>query len=145
MLGGATEVQYAGPDGAIPDRQVIRSAEVQHFAAMRRLLLLHSTVRHNVVHACVLFCMCAGVVPGVPEANHNEPLLPWGRYHQGRVVLGSRVEDACATPADLHHAATMYKQEKFVVCYRADKKKVRHVGRRRLATRGAGPAVGVLA
>jgi hypothetical protein len=66
-----------------------------------------------------------GVVPGVPEANHNEPLLPWGRYHQGRVVLGSRVEAACATPADLHHAATLYKQEKFVICYRADKKKVR--------------------
>lgn len=68
--------------------------------------------------------LCAGVVPGVAEANHNEPLLPWGRYHQGRVVLGSRVEDACAAPADLHHAATLYKQEKFVVCYRPDKKKV---------------------
>lgn len=60
------------------------------------------------------------------EANKNEPLLPWGRYHQGRVVLGSRVEAACATPADLQHAATLYKQEKFVICYRADKKKVRH-------------------
>lgn len=68
--------------------------------------------------------MHAGVVPGVAEANHNEPLLPWGRYHQGRVVLGSRVEAACAMPADLHHAATLYKQEKFVVCYRPDKKKV---------------------
>jgi hypothetical protein len=64
------------------------------------------------------------MVLGVAEANHNEPLLPWGRYHQGRVVLGSRVEAACATPADLHHAATLYKQEKFVVCYRPDKKKV---------------------
>jgi len=63
-------------------------------------------------------------VPGVPEANRHEPLLPWGRYHQGRVVLGSRVEASCATPADLHHAATLYKQEKFVLCYRADKKKV---------------------
>lgn len=65
-----------------------------------------------------------GVVPTVKEANHGEPLLPWGRYHQGRVVLGSRVEAACATPADLHHAATLYKQEKFVICYRADKRKV---------------------
>lgn len=61
---------------------------------------------------------------GVPEANHSEPLLPWGRYHQGRVVLGSRVEAACATPADLAHAATLYKGEKFVVAYRADKKTV---------------------
>lgn len=58
------------------------------------------------------------------EANHGEPLLPWGRYHQGRVVLGSRVEAACATPADLHHAASLYKQEKYIICYRADNKKV---------------------
>lgn len=65
-----------------------------------------------------------GVVPGVADANRREPLLPWGRYHQGRVVLGSRVEAACATPADLHHAAALYKHEKFVVCYRADRKKV---------------------
>lgn len=59
------------------------------------------------------------------EANKGEPLLPWGRYHQGRVVLGSRVEAACATPADLHHAAGLYKHEKFVLCFRADTKKVR--------------------
>ncbi|WIA11604.1 hypothetical protein OEZ85_011709 [Tetradesmus obliquus] len=66
----------------------------------------------------------SGVVPGVKEANKGEPLLPWGRYHQGRVVLGSRVEAACATPADLHHAAGLYKHEKFVLCFRADTKKV---------------------
>jgi hypothetical protein len=64
------------------------------------------------------------VVPGVKEANKNEPLLPWGRYHQGRVVLGSRVEAACATPGDLQHAAGLYKHEKFVLCFRADDKKV---------------------
>jgi hypothetical protein len=70
-------------------------------------------------------CLCvAGVVPGVKEANKNEPLLPWGRYHQGRVVLGSRVEAACATPGDLQHAAGLYKHEKFVLCFRADTKKV---------------------
>lgn len=78
--------------------------------------------------------LATGVVPGVPEANRHEPLLPWGRYHQGRVVLGSRVEASCATPADLHHAATLYKQEKFVLCYRADKKKV-HI----LLRQGASP------
>eukprot|EP00878_Enallax_costatus_P016994 GHUV01017842.1.p1 GENE.GHUV01017842.1~~GHUV01017842.1.p1 ORF type:complete len:446 (+),score=164.94 GHUV01017842.1:1291-2628(+) len=76
-----------------------------------------------------------GIVPTVYEANHNEPLLPWGRYHQGRVVLGSRVEAACATPGDLHHAASLYKQEKYIICYRADKKKV-HI----LLRQGAGPA-----
>jgi hypothetical protein len=67
----------------------------------------------------------AGVVPGVKEANKHEPLLPWGRYHQGRVVLGSRVEAACATPADLQHAAGLYRHEKFILCFRADTKKVR--------------------
>lgn len=86
-----------------------------------------SSRRGSATHRLLLMPLSgpAGVVPGVAEANHNEPLLPWGRYHQGRVVLGSRVEDACAAPPDLHHAATLYKQEKFVVCYRADKKKVR--------------------
>ncbi|KAK9809874.1 hypothetical protein WJX72_000793 [[Myrmecia] bisecta] len=45
-----------------------------------------------------------GVVPGLPEANRNEPLLPWGPYGQGRVVLGARVEEACAGPSDLQAA-----------------------------------------
>ncbi|KAF6257569.1 vitamin B6 photo-protection and homoeostasis-domain-containing protein [Scenedesmus sp. NREL 46B-D3] len=66
----------------------------------------------------------SGTVPGVKEANKNEPLLPWGRYHQGRVVLGSRVEAACATPGDLHHAAGLYKHEKYILCFRSDTKKV---------------------
>lgn len=71
----------------------------------------------------------SGVVPGVPEANKHEPLLPWGRYHQGRVVLGSRVEAACATPADLQHAAGLYRHEKFILCYRTETKKVSRVRR----------------
>lgn len=76
----------------------------------------------------MLYCCIGGIagsVPSVPEANKHEPLLPWGRYHQGRVVLGSRVEGACATPADLAHAAGLYKSERFILCYRPDVKKVR--------------------
>lgn len=76
----------------------------------------------------MLLCCCCpapGVVPSVPAANHSEPLLPWGPYHQGRVVLGSTVEAACAAPADLNHAAALFKNEKFILCYRQDKKKVR--------------------
>eukprot|EP00879_Flechtneria_rotunda_P027668 GHRR01029648.1.p1 GENE.GHRR01029648.1~~GHRR01029648.1.p1 ORF type:complete len:303 (+),score=119.19 GHRR01029648.1:516-1424(+) len=68
--------------------------------------------------------LASGVVPDIQEANKNEPLLPWGRYHQGRVVLGSRVEAACTAPADLNHAAGLYKNEKYVLCYRPDSKKV---------------------
>ena len=69
-------------------------------------------------------------VPGIAEANHKEPLLPWGRYHQGKVLLGARVEQACSTPADLTHAAALFKNEKFIMTYRPDTKKVRMEGTR---------------
>jgi hypothetical protein len=82
-------------------------------------------MNHNLSTYLMTYDVVAGVVPGVKEANKHEPLLPWGRYHQGRVVLGSRVEAACATPADLQHAAGLYRHEKFILCFRADTKKVR--------------------
>jgi hypothetical protein len=44
--------------------------------------------------------VAGGAVPGVKEANKNEPLLPWGRYHQVRVFAcgggGFGVGVACA-------------------------------------------------
>jgi hypothetical protein len=67
----------------------------------------------------------AGAVPNIQEANKREPLLPWGRrYHQGRVVLGARVDQACLGPGELRRAAGAYKNERFVMTYRHDTKKV---------------------
>ena len=57
-------------------------------------------------------------VPGVAEANHHEPLLPWGRYNQGRLVLGASVEAACAAPADLLTAAAAFREGPYLVTYR---------------------------
>jgi hypothetical protein len=61
-----------------------------------------------------------GCVPGVAEANHNEPLLPWGRYNQGRLVLGASVEAACAVPSDLGYAARRFPEGayRYLVTYR---------------------------
>jgi hypothetical protein len=61
----------------------------------------------------LLLLSYAGSVPGIAEANHEEPLLPFGnRYNQGRIVLGARVEQACSSPAALQQAAKQYKGEK---------------------------------
>ncbi|GIL71507.1 hypothetical protein Vretimale_2630 [Volvox reticuliferus] len=66
-----------------------------------------------------------GRVPSVAEANHNEPLLPWGRYNQGRLVLGASVEAACAGPSDLGYAASRFPESsyRYLVTYRPDTKK----------------------
>lgn len=67
----------------------------------------------------------AGAMPGIPEANHNEPLLPWGAHNQGRIVLGASMEQACASPSDvrfvLQHGS---KDSKYILAYRTDHKKV---------------------
>ncbi|KAI8464617.1 MAG: vitamin B6 photo-protection and homoeostasis-domain-containing protein [Monoraphidium minutum] len=65
-----------------------------------------------------------GAVPGVTEANQGEPLLPWGRYHQGRIVLGAAVEDAVHSPAELARAAALFRSERFIVTYRPETRKV---------------------
>ncbi|KAG2430432.1 hypothetical protein HXX76_009956 [Chlamydomonas incerta] len=67
--------------------------------------------------------LTGGQVPGVAEANHNEPLLPWGRYNQGRLVLGASVEAACARPGDLLTAAAAFRDGRYLVTYRPDTKK----------------------
>ncbi|GIL46240.1 hypothetical protein Vafri_3268 [Volvox africanus] len=66
-----------------------------------------------------------GSVPSVAEANRNEPLLPWGRYNQGRLVLGASVEAACAGPSDLGYAASRFPESsyRYLVTYRPDTKK----------------------
>jgi hypothetical protein len=68
-------------------------------------------------------------VPDIAEANHREPLLPWGGYNQGAIVLGATVESACATPTDLAHASALFAKERYVMTYRPDTKKVGGVQR----------------
>lgn len=46
----------------------------------------------------------AGEVPGLVEGNAREPLMPWSDPHNGRVVLGATVEEACAGPGQLKEA-----------------------------------------
>jgi hypothetical protein len=60
----------------------------------------------------------AGTVPGLEEANRNEPLLPWGRYGQNRVVLGARVDEACAGPSKLREALAATGDLPFALTYR---------------------------
>lgn len=40
-------------------------------------------------------------MPGLPEGNYREPLMPWSDPHNGRVVLGATVEEACTGPHQL--------------------------------------------
>eukprot|EP00198_Chlamydomonas_reinhardtii_P013815 XP_001703152.1 predicted protein [Chlamydomonas reinhardtii] len=61
--------------------------------------------------------LTGGQVPGVAEANHHEPLLPWGRYNQGRLVLGASVEAACAAPADLLTAAAAFREGPYLASF----------------------------
>lgn len=58
---------------------------------------------------CVSNTTCiAGQVPGLVEGNEREPLMPWSDPHNGRVVLGATVEEACAGPGQLKEALTRF-------------------------------------
>lgn len=61
-----------------------------------------------------------GIVPGVREANNNEWLLPFGGYHQSRIVLGSCISDAFLSSADLAAVAPIFANERFILSYRFD-------------------------
>lgn len=50
----------------------------------------------------------AGRVPETLEGNYREPLMPWSDPHNGRVVLGATVEEACAGPQQLHDALAAF-------------------------------------
>lgn len=63
-----------------------------------------------------------GVVPDPALANDKEPLLPWGPYGQGRVVLGARVEDACQGPAEYADALHLFSDCPFALTYRPETK-----------------------
>lgn len=57
---------------------------------------------------CLLRRCIAGQVPGLVEGNEREPLMPWSDPHNGRVVLGATVEEACAGPGQLKEALTRF-------------------------------------
>lgn len=56
--------------------------------------------------------LVGGQVPSVCEANHKEPMLPWGAFNQGRVVLGSSVAAAFQGPAQFLALSKVYKDQK---------------------------------
>ena len=66
---------------------------------------------HAVPTVLCLLCCAAGVVPGLTEANTREPLMPWSDPHNGRVVLGACVEDACSGPEQLRAALAAFSGE----------------------------------
>ncbi|MEW5299951.1 MAG: hypothetical protein WDW36_002919 [Sanguina aurantia] len=68
--------------------------------------------------------LSSGVVPGIEEANTNEPLLPWGSYNQGRVVLGATVQEACKGPQELKDALAQYGDRQYMLTYRPEVDKV---------------------
>ena len=61
-----------------------------------------------------------GLVPGVCEANNNEWLIPFGGYHQSRIILGSCIGDAFLSFSDLSSVAPLFSSEKFILSYRFD-------------------------
>ncbi|PNH12864.1 hypothetical protein TSOC_000128 [Tetrabaena socialis] len=67
---------------------------------------------------CSRHYLLDGAVPGVAEANQGEPLLPWGRYNQSRLVLGASVEAACAGSSDLAYSAGLFREGRYLVTYR---------------------------
>ncbi|GFR40042.1 hypothetical protein Agub_g580 [Astrephomene gubernaculifera] len=96
----------------LSSRREVDSVELPY---MNRARLAYATRRY----------LTDGCVPGVAEANQQEPLLPWGRYNQRRLVLGASVEAACAGPADLSYAAGLFRQGSYgyMVTYRPDTRK----------------------
>ncbi|EFJ49504.1 hypothetical protein VOLCADRAFT_80645 [Volvox carteri f. nagariensis] len=96
----------------LSSRKEVDSVELPY---MNRARLAYATQRY----------LSDGFIPGVAEANHNEPLLPWGRHNQNRLVLGASVESACAGPSELAHAVQRFPEPeyRYLVTYRPDTKK----------------------
>eukprot|EP00232_Nephroselmis_pyriformis_P029527 CAMPEP_0182853302 /NCGR_PEP_ID=MMETSP0034_2-20130328/623_1 /TAXON_ID=156128 /ORGANISM="Nephroselmis pyriformis, Strain CCMP717" /LENGTH=447 /DNA_ID=CAMNT_0024984063 /DNA_START=121 /DNA_END=1462 /DNA_ORIENTATION=+ len=69
-----------------------------------------------------------GRVPGVGEANKQEPLIllpadlpmPWAQERP--IKIGTTVAEACETPRDYKVAERLFGKEKFMVCYRPKKR-----------------------
>lgn len=64
-----------------------------------------------------------GMVPELAETNAGEPLAPWMDPVGGRVILGARVEDACASPEDLAQALETFAGRQYAITYRPDSRK----------------------
>ncbi|EFN54059.1 hypothetical protein CHLNCDRAFT_8919, partial [Chlorella variabilis] len=64
-----------------------------------------------------------GRVPETLEGNYREPLMPWSDPHNGRVVLGATVEEACAGPQQLHDALAAFSGRQYALTYRPDTRK----------------------
>jgi len=65
-----------------------------------------------------------GTTPGIGEANIKEALLPWNDPAFGKVVLGASVEEACASPASLDHALSLFPKSEHILHYRKDSRKL---------------------
>lgn len=96
----------------VASRMEVDSVELPY---MNRARLAYSAAKY----------LTHGSVPSVAEANHNEPLLPWGNHNQQRIELGACVDEACASgPEDLRFAAGLFKDQRYLITYRPDTGKV---------------------
>ncbi|PSC70770.1 histidine-tRNA cytoplasmic isoform B [Micractinium conductrix] len=78
--------------------------------------------RARLSYAARTFC-ATGTVPGLEEGNFSEPIMPWSDPHNGRVVLGATVEEACPGPAQLHEALHSFSGRQYALTYRPDTRK----------------------
>jgi hypothetical protein len=67
--------------------------------------------------------LSTGEMPGLVEGNAREPLMPWSDPHNGRVVLGATVEEACAGPGQLKEALSRFAGRQYALTYRPDSRK----------------------
>ncbi|GMH40644.1 hypothetical protein BSKO_08548 [Bryopsis sp. KO-2023] len=66
----------------------------------------------------------SGTVPGVPHANHTEPLLPWGKDTGGRIVLGASISEAFDGPEGVKKATNAFLDKPYILTYKPSTKKV---------------------
>ena len=83
------------PAGTVPGLEEGKSSEAR--SALQAPVVMLS-------QPLLVLCVAAGTVPGLEEGNFSEPIMPWSDPHNGRVVLGATVEEACPGPAQLHEA-----------------------------------------